>query len=136
MDIKVFTRPRNSGSEEVFKNLVMNGLEPADFPVEPIGFMAQVFNEVKVNENSICYSFNTYKDLQARIPCNEVPIIAVNGICPNENTVKNGTYPFISKVHVAIRSDLDRNSKAYKLYEWLQSENVKYTITECGFLPK
>jgi phosphate transport system substrate-binding protein len=37
---------------------------------------------------------------------------------------------------VAIRSDLDRNSMAYKLYEWLKSENAKYTIKECGFLPK
>jgi len=86
------------------------------------------------NVNSICYTFNTYKDLQARKLCDEVPIIAINNICPSENTVKNRTYPFISEVHVAIRSDTDRNSMAYKLYEWLQSENAKYTITECGFL--
>ena len=33
-------------------------------------------------------------------------------------------------------SGLNCNSMAYKLYEWLQSKNVKYTITECGFLPK
>jgi len=135
-EMKVFTRPRNSGSEEVFRTLVMGGLEPADFPEAQIGSMAWVFSEVINNKNSICYSFNTYKDLQARISCAEVPVIAINGICPNKNTVKNNTYPLISKVHVAIRSDLDHNSMAYKLYEWLQSENAKYTITECGFLPK
>ena len=134
--IKVFTRPRNSGSEEVFRELVMDGLEPADFPEAAIGAMAWVFAEVYNNENAICYSFNTYKDLQARIPCNEVPVIAINDICPSESTIKNGTYPFISKVHVAIRSDLDRNSMAYKLYEWLQSEDAKSTIIECGFIPK
>ena len=66
----------------------------------------------------------------------DVPKIAINGIYSNKNTVKNGTYPFISKVHVAIRSDLDRNSMAYKLYEWLQSENAKSTIEECGFITK
>jgi len=135
-DIKVFTRPRNSGSEEIFRTLVMDGIESADFPEAAIGAMAWVFNEVISNENSICYSFNTYKDLQARKPCDEVPVIAINDICPTENTLKDGTYPFISKVHVAIRSDLDHNSMAYKLYEWLQSENAKYTITECGFIPK
>jgi len=134
--IQVFTRPRNSGSEEVFRTLVMNGIEPADFPEAAIGSMAWVFAEVIGNENSICYSFNTYKDLQARKPCNEVPIIAINNICPSENTVKNGTYPFIAEVHIAIRSDTDRNSMAYKLYEWLQSKNAKHTIEECGFLPK
>ena len=47
--------------------------------------------------------------------------------------IKNKTYPFISEVRVAIRSDLDHNSMAYKLYEWLQSEHAKYTISECGF---
>jgi len=135
-DMKVFIRPRNSGSEEVFRTLVMNGLEPADFPETSVSQMFAVFLEVTENVNSICYTFNNYKDVIARKNCNEVPVIAINGICPNENTVKNKTYPLISEVHVAIRSDLDHSSMAYKLYEWLQSENVKYTITECGFLPE
>ncbi|MBE0662495.1 MAG: substrate-binding domain-containing protein [Bacteroidales bacterium] len=134
--IKVFTRPRNSGSEEVFRELVMNGLEPADFPESSIGGMAQVFGEILHNEDAICYTFNNYKNLQARIPDSEVPKIAINGIFPDEKTVRNGTFPFISKVHVAIRSNLDHNTMAYKLYEWLQSEDAKATITECGFLPK
>ena len=134
--IKVFTRPRNSGSEEIFRKLVMNGLVPANFPESEIGGMAQVFGEILSNENSICYTFNNYKILQARIPDSEVPKISINGIFPEEQTVKNGTFPFISKVHVAIRSNLDHNTMAYKLYEWLQSEDAKSTITECGFLLK
>lgn len=134
--IKVFTRPRNSGSEEIFRKLVMNGLVPANFPESEIGGMAQVFGEILSNENSICYTFNNYKILQARIPDSEVPKISINGIFPEEQTVKNGTFPFISKVHVAIRSNLDHNTMAYKLYEWLQSEDAKSTITECSFLLK
>lgn len=98
--------------------------------------MAQVFGEVTKHETGICYTFNNYKLLQARVPDNEVPKIAINGIFPDENAVKNRTYPFISEVHVAIRADLDRNSMAYKLYEWLQSGKAKSAITECGFIPK
>lgn len=135
-EMKVFTRPRNSGSEEIFRELVMADLEPADFPESAIGGMAQVFSEILEHETGICYTFNNYKLLQARVPDSEVPKIAINGIFPDENTVKNRTYPFISEVHVAIRSDLDRNSMAYKLYEWLLSENVNSTITECGFMLK
>lgn len=134
--IKVFTRPRNSGSEEVLRELVMDGLEPADFPESAIGGMSQVFGEILNNVDGICYTFNNYKDLQARVPDSEVPKLAINGISPNKNTVKNRSYPFISEVHVAIRSDLDHNTMAYKLYEWLQSENAKSTITECGFILK
>ena len=134
-NIDVFTRPRNSGSEEVFRTLVMHGIEPFDFPaVSEIGGMAQVFGEVR-NSNGICYTFNNYKDMIVRVSDSEVPKIAINNIFPDENTVKSKTYPFISEVHVAIRSDLDRNSMAYKLYEWLQSEDAKSTIIECGFIP-
>ncbi len=134
--IKVFTRPRNSGSEEVLRELVMDGLEPADFPESAIGGMSQVFGEILNNVDGICYTFNNYKDLQARVPDSEVPKIAINGISPDKNTVRNRFYPFISEVHVAIRSDLDHNTMAYKLYEWMQSDSSKSTITECGFIPK
>jgi phosphate transport system substrate-binding protein len=135
-DMKVFTRPRNSGSEEVFRQLVMKDLEPAEFTVSQIGGMLQVFSEITYNNGGICYTFLNYKKLQARIPQSEVPVISVNGIFPENKTIRNKTYPFITEVYVAIRSDLDRNSMAYKLYEWLQSENAKQTITDCGFLPK
>jgi phosphate transport system substrate-binding protein len=134
--IKVFTRPRNSGSEEVLRKLVMDGLEPADFPESSIGGMSQVFGEILNNVDGICYTFNNYKDLQARVPDSEVPKISINGIFPDKNNVRNRLYPFISEVHVAIRTDLDHNTMAYKLYEWMQSESAKSTITECGFIRK
>ncbi|MDR3287007.1 MAG: substrate-binding domain-containing protein, partial [Prevotellaceae bacterium] len=134
-NIKVFTRPRNSGSEEVMKSLVMNDLEMADFPESQIGAMAWVFDEVINDINAICYTFNNYKDVLARKPDSEVPKISINGIFPNEETVKSGTYPFIAEVHVAIRSDLNHNSMAYKLFEWLQSVDANPIILECGFIP-
>ena len=131
----VFTRPRNSGSEEIFRTLVMDGLEPAEFSEAVIHIVAQTFSEVLAYEEGLCYTFDNYKEMIARKPDSEVPKIAVNGVFPSEATVRNGTYPFISQVHVAIRSDLDRGSMAYKLYEWLQSDGARSTIAECGFLP-
>lgn len=76
------------------------------------------------------------KTSQAQVPDSSVPKIAINGIFPDKKTVKNRTYPFISGVDVAIRSDLDRNSMAYKLYQWMQSESAKSVIVECEFIPK
>ena len=136
-EIKVFTRPRNSGSEEVMRELVMDGLEMADFPESSeIPSMAGTFTEVRNNINGLCYTFNFYKDVMVRMPDEIVPKIAINGIFPSEYTVKSGTYPFISKVHVAIRSDLDHNSTACKLYEWLQTEAANAAIVESGYIPK
>ncbi|MDR1330847.1 MAG: substrate-binding domain-containing protein, partial [Tannerella sp.] len=132
-DIKVFTRPRNSGSEEVMRELVMKGLEVGDFPESAIGSMAWVFSEVINDRDAICYTFLNYKELIVRKPDSEVPKIAIDGITPGEETVGDGTYPFIAEVHVAIRSDLDRNSMAYKLYEWLQSPAAHAAITESRY---
>jgi phosphate transport system substrate-binding protein len=113
----------------------MDGLEPFDFPqAVEINPMYGVFVRILNDEDGIGYTFNNYAEVIARRP--DIPQIAINGIFPDENTVKNNTYPFISKIHVAIRSDLDRNSMAYKLYEWLQSKEARPTITECGFIPK
>jgi len=132
-DLRAYTRPRNSGSEEVFRDVVMDGLEPAEFSeiFWILDMPHVIFNSLN-DEDAICYTFNNYAEVIVRMP--DVPKIAIDGISPNKNTVKNTTYPFISKVHVAIRSDLDRNSMAYKLYEWLQSEDAKSTILECGFI--
>ena len=135
-NIKVFTRPRNSGSEEVFRKIVMGDLEPLDFPEAAIGMMILVFGEVSENVDAICYTFDNYKEVIARERGREVSKLEINGIFPSEATVKNETFPFISKVHVAIRSNLDHNSMAYRLYEWLQTENVKPVLKECGFVTK
>ena len=41
----------------------MNGLKPADFDaMSEIGGMAPVFTEVRTSSNTICYTFNNYKD--------------------------------------------------------------------------
>lgn len=135
--IKPATRPRNSGSEEVMRSLVMNGLEMGDFPESSeIVSMAGVFPEIRYSDNSFCYTFNFYKDVMVRVSDEDVPKIAINGIFPSANTVKNGTYPFIAEVHVAIRSDLDHNSMTYKMFEWLQTKNANSAIQESGYIPK
>jgi phosphate transport system substrate-binding protein len=135
-EIRVYTRPRNSGSEEIFRILVMGGLEPAVFPEAPLASMWGVFAEVGRIVDAICYTFDAYKELQVRVPDTVIPKIAINGIFPSESKVKDRSYPFIAEVHVAIRSDLDRNSMAYLMYKWLQTDAVIPMITECGFIPK
>jgi ABC-type phosphate transport system, periplasmic component len=133
--INAYSRPRNSGSEEVFRTLLMDGLEPDDFLNElEINSMHEVFHAIENDVNSICYTFRNYAEVIARR--SDIPKIAINGIYSDDKTIENRTYPFVSAMYVAIRSDLDPNSMAYKLYEWLRSDKAKSTFIECGFLPK
>ena len=57
-DMSVYTRPKNSGSEEVFRTLVMGGLEPYEFPNAIQKTMSGMFVSVLGDENGICYTFN------------------------------------------------------------------------------
>jgi phosphate transport system substrate-binding protein len=66
---------------------------------------------------------------------NAVKTIAVNGILPNQETISNRQYPFVAEVYAIIRSDLDKNSMAYKLYELLQTVAGKNVIAESGYIP-
>lgn len=137
IDLMPFVRPDNSGSQEIMKSMVMGDLEIADFPESSeIASMAGVFSEVGSNSNAICYTFNFYKEKMVRVSNAYIPKIAVNGIFPDESTIKNKTYPFTAKVYAIIRSDLDHNSMAYKVYEWLQTEEVHDMIIESGFVPQ
>ncbi|MDR2969336.1 MAG: substrate-binding domain-containing protein [Tannerellaceae bacterium] len=130
--ISVYTRPRNSGSEEALRELVMDGQEPAEFPEEQhVWSMAGVFLEMDRNPYGISYIFKNYKDMVMMRP-NE-PVFAINGIAPDATTIKDRTYPLTTELYAIIRSDLDRTSMGYKLYEWLQTQSAEIVLQECGF---
>lgn len=133
-EMAVFTRPRNSGSEETLREVVMNGLEPADFPESAqVQGMGAVFPEIQRSADGICYTFHNYKEMIAQIPEGIASKIAVDRVFPDKTTIGNRTYPFTTEVYAVIRSDLNRNSMAYKLYEWLQTKSAKTVFEECGF---
>lgn len=130
--ITVYARPRNSGSEEALRELVMKDLEPAEFSEEHVvGSMIGVFWELDRDPQGFSYIFKNYKEM---IVCRGEPVFAVNGIYPDATTMKNRTYPLTTEVYAIIRSDLDHGSTAYKLYEWLLTDAAKMVLEECGFL--
>jgi phosphate transport system substrate-binding protein len=132
--ITAYTRPRNSGSEEAMRELVMKELEPSKFPEEQQIFgMAGLLWEMERDENGIGYIFKNYKEkIMHR---QHEPAFAINGVFPDATSIKNRTYPLTTEVYAIIRSDLDHGSMAYKLYEWLQSESAELVLQECGFIP-
>lgn len=131
--MRVFTRPRNSGSEEALRELVMNGTEPAEFSDErQIASMAGLFWEMEREKYGIGYIFKNYKETVMR---RREPVFAIDGIAPGPATMRDRTYPLTTEVYAIIRSDLDPDSMAYRLYEWLQSDSSNAVLEECGFLP-
>ncbi|MDR2894629.1 MAG: InlB B-repeat-containing protein [Alistipes sp.] len=138
--ITPYSRPRNSGSEEAFIELVMKDADPVKFPeeqrVRPSNYddpfsMSRLMWEMEQNPNGIGYIFKNYKE---KIMNRYEPVFSIDGVSPTAATMKNGTYPLTTKVYAIIRSDLDRSSTAYKLYEWLGTDAAKLVLEECGFV--
>jgi phosphate transport system substrate-binding protein len=133
--IKPYIRNQNSGSQELMETLVLQGLIIADLNVdyEPeLPSMSMVFSKLRSDVDALGYTVYYYKEQIVRDKV--VKSLAINAVEPTEKSIKNKTYPYIAEVYVAIRSDLDKNSMAYKLYELLQSEAAKSVIAESGYI--
>ncbi len=135
-DVKInpYIRNANSGSQELMEALVMQGQELPEWPEEIVSTMLQAFVTIRNDVNGICYTVYYYKDRIVRDNEN-VKSLAVNGIYPDQKSISSRTYPYTAEVYVVIRSDLDRNSMAYKLYELLQTPAGKSAIRESGYIP-
>jgi phosphate transport system substrate-binding protein len=141
-EIKPFIRNVNSGSQEMMNEIVMKNTGMPDWAVSytdemRIGSMMLVYLEL-LQPNRICFTPHYYKEymvVSTGLIADNVRTLAVNGITPDSNSIKNRSYPFVADVYVSIRSDLDHNSMAYKLYEWLRTGSGKSVIRESGYVP-
>ena len=135
-EIYPYIRNRNSGSQELMEKVVMKDVKMPDWPTEHmVSYMQMVFQSLIGNENGISYTVYYYKEYMLKQYSSMVNALEVNGIYPDSVTIKNRTYPYTTEVYAVIRSDLDRSSQAYKLYEWLQTDAGKEVIAESGYIP-
>jgi phosphate transport system substrate-binding protein len=141
-EIKPFIRNPNSGSQEMMKEIVMDHAGMPNWEVgytddEVIPTMSAVYTELIMHRNGICFTPHYYREYIIRdaVGAGNIKSIAIGGISPEANSIKNKTYPFVANVYVSIRSDLDPNSMAFKMYEWLQTEAGQHVIAESGYVP-
>jgi len=136
--INPYVRNSNSGSQELMDSLVMKDLEYfSDFPISDevvIFSMSGAFEMVNADINSICYTVYYFKEYQVKRD-GFTKTIAVNGIFPDSETIGNNSYPLTTEVFAVIRSDTNKSSMTYKVYEWLFTEAGKQAVSESGYVP-
>lgn len=136
--IEAFQRPLNSGSQTLFLNLLMNGKEPTDAPksYRPQGMddLIEVLAKYNNSANAIGYSVYYYAKKMYAVP--GLRLISVNGIEPNDNTIANGTYPFLNEYYLVIREDTKEDSETMKLFNFIQSKKGKEAIKKAGYIPR
>jgi phosphate transport system substrate-binding protein len=134
--INPYIRNVNSGSQELMESLDMKDVSNMGFPIaseEIIFSMAGVFETISNVPYGIGYTVY-YKEHILSSLGRMVKSVAINGVYPNKENISNKSYPYVAEVYVVIRSDLDKSSQAYKVYEFLQAEKGKQVIRESGYL--
>lgn len=132
-DINPYQRDENSGSQELMKTLVMKELEMIDAPDMILYGMMGPINRLSWDENGIGYTVYFFEEFMA--PNDHVKLIGVNGYYPDYENIKTRKYPITTEVYVVIRKDLDKDNNAYKLRDWLLSEEGQSVIEESGYVP-
>ena len=116
------------------ETLVMKGLTMINWPEMITGGMAGPFNSIGHDINGIAYTPYFYYSIMTRDQT-WAKCIAVNGIEPNKKNISNNTYPYVSEIYAAVRSDIDKASNAYKLFELLTTSYGQNIVKECGYVP-
>lgn len=134
MPITPYIRNRNSGSQEKFESMVMQGLELPDWPELRIGnVMSAPYVQIEEDETGIAftpfYYFRYIVDNDYTKPLN------INGVAMTKGNIENGSYPFTTEVFAAVRSDINISSMAYKIFEFLTTTNGQDIIAESGYVP-
>lgn len=129
-----YVRDRNSGSQEKFETMVMSGLKIKDFPEMQIGkTMMTPYYQIEYDKTGIAFTpFYYYSVIVAN---DRIKGLAVNGIVMTKENIANGTYPYISDVYVAVRSDIDKTSTAYRIFEFLTTKGGQKIVEESGYVP-
>lgn len=133
-EIKPYVRNRNSGSQEKFETLVMDGLTIADFPELQVGLtMMSPYYQLEEDKQGIGYSpFYYYSVIVGN---GSTKALGINGVEMTKENVISNTYPYTTEVYAAVRSDIDRNSTAYMLFEFLTTTEGQNIINESGYVP-
>jgi phosphate transport system substrate-binding protein len=132
--IRAFQRPEGSGSQSALIK-VMNGIPLMDPPSEDIvsamgGIITETTN-YKNRTNAIGYSFRHFS--QEMVHNGKIKNIAVNGILPTKETIKNDTYPIVAEFYAITAGSENPHIEAF--IKWMQSEQGRKIVERTGYVP-
>lgn len=135
-EIKAYQRPENSGSQNGMLSLVMKDKKMKDAPVEDVAVsMADIIDVVSnyANESSaIGYSYYYYANTM--YISDDVKMIKVNGVEPNNETIKSEKYPFLTAYYVVSRNE-DEEDSIEKVRKEMLSTRGQKVVENAGYVP-
>lgn len=133
--IRAFQREKNSGSQTAMENLVMGGADMIDpIKVKVIEGMGMLIDAVAEYENetaSLGYTYRYYIDTLYKN--DNIKTIAVNGIDPTDENIRNSSYPFTTNYYGVIREE-DENEIGGQFLDWILSDEGQKCVAQAGYI--
>jgi phosphate transport system substrate-binding protein len=87
--------------------------------------------EYRNSLSALGYSFRYF--VTGMRPHEDIKMLAVNGIAPTLENIRNNTYPFTVNIYAITTAASNENS--HLLIQWLLSEQGQQLIEHCGMVP-
>ncbi|QKF64874.1 PstS family phosphate ABC transporter substrate-binding protein [Campylobacter corcagiensis] len=133
-EILAYQRDKGSGSQSALENFMgeVRIMEPKKDEV--VGLMSGIIEQVasyKNYKNAIGFSFRFYT--QEMISGGDIKLLAIDGIKPTKENIKNGSYPLTSQIY-AVTIDGEESPETTKFLEWILSNQGQEILEKVGYV--
>ncbi len=135
--IAAFQRNSGAGSQALMEKLVMGDTPMMTPPTELMaGSMGELMEYVKSYDNSAgAIGYSVYYYANDMRMAEGLKIIAVDGVEPTDENIRDGVYPHLSNYYTVIGADEAEDSPARIMFEWLQSAEGQRLVQSEGYVP-
>ena len=135
-EILPFQRPAEAGSQSLMEKPVMQGTPMMD---PPVGFVASTMEDLMEvvrsydgSPGAIGYSVYYYaKEMEM---AEGLKILALEGVEPSPETIRDGTYPLRNPKYVVIPANAPEDAPNRILYDWLLGPDGQRLVEEEGYV--
>ena len=134
--IVAFQRGEDSGSQTLFKKLLIQGGElmtpPSELAPAAMGELVDSIADYNNSANAIGFSVYYYIDQMYSKP--GLRLLAVDGVTPSNDTLADDSYPLCNDFYAVIHPDAAADSPERILYDWLDTDAGQNCIKKSGYV--
>lgn len=136
LDIVPFQRNAEAGSQTAMRKLVMKDLPMMEAPAEYVrGEMGDLIEAVASYDGTpAAIGYTVYYYANDMKMADGLKILAVDGVEPNDGTIRAKEYPFLNNYYVLTAAGLPEDAPAKLLYDWLLSEEGQRLVAHEGYV--
>ena len=104
---------------------------PKEDVVSGMGGIIEQTAEYRNYENSIGFSFRYFAS--EMVKNGDIRFLEIDGVYPEIETIRNGTYPFIHEFY-AVKREGNKNPLVDQFIEWILSDQGQELVEKSGYV--